>query len=106
MTDNTFVVVPAYNEAGSIGTVVAELVASYPNVVVVDDGSSDGTLETARQAGATVLRHVINRGQGAALQTGIDFALACGASYVVTFDSDGQHLVSDLSALLGPVREG
>ena len=65
------------------------------DVVVVDDGSSDRTRDLAAAAGAVVLRHPINLGQGAALQTGIEFALRQGADVVVTFDADGQHRVAD-----------
>jgi glycosyltransferase involved in cell wall biosynthesis len=102
----TFVVVPAYNESGAIDQVVREVRAEYPNVVVVDDGSSDDSFETARRSAPYVLRHLINRGQGAALQTGIQFALARGARYVVTFDADGQHRVEDIAALLEPICRG
>jgi glycosyltransferase involved in cell wall biosynthesis len=69
-------------------------------VVVVDDGSADATAELAARAGAEVLRHPINLGQGAALQTGIDYALLGGASHVVTFDADGQHRAEDIAALI------
>jgi len=106
MLQGVFVVVPAYNESECIGAVVRELRADYPNTVVVDDGSSDATFEAARQAGALVLRHVVNRGQGAALQTGIEFALRRGAHFVVTFDADGQHRIEDIAALLEPVIRG
>jgi len=104
--ERAYVVVPAYNEAPAIGAVLHELRAMYPNVVVVDDGSSDGTSQAARTAAAYVLRHPINCGQGAALQTGIDFALLHGADYVVTFDADGQHRVEDITALLSPILCG
>ena len=103
---HTTVVIAAYNEGPSIGNVVRELLASHPNVVVVDDGSDDDTAERAREAGASVLIHFVNRGQGAALQTGITYALAQGASYIVTFDADGQHDVADLPALLAPIENG
>ncbi|MFH0981708.1 MAG: glycosyltransferase family 2 protein [Planctomycetota bacterium] len=101
-----YVVLAAYHETACIEDVVRGLVALYPNVVVVDDGSQDATGALALRAGATVLRHVLNRGQGAALQTGIRFALARGAQYVVTFDSDGQHLADDIARLVGPVHRG
>jgi glycosyltransferase involved in cell wall biosynthesis len=101
-----FVVVPAFNEAPAIGAVLGELRAAYPNVVVVDDGSTDGTAQVARTTAAHVMRHPINCGQGAALQTGIEFALQCGAEYIVTFDADGQHRVEDVAALLAPIRSG
>lgn len=100
-----FVVIAAYNEGSAIGSVVAELAPNY-HVVVVDDGSGDDTADAAAGAGAHVLRHVINRGQGAALQTGIDYALLRGARQVVTFDADGQHQASDIPALVGPVAAG
>ncbi len=102
----TFVVVPAYNEDTCIEAVVREIAAQYPNVVVVDDGSRDGTFTAAKRAAPHVLRHVINRGQGAALQTGIDYALKRGARFVVSFDADGQHRVEDIAALVRPICTG
>ncbi len=101
-----FVVIPAYNEATAVGDVVQQVASLCPNVIVVDDGSADGTADAARRAGASVLRHVINRGQGAALQTGISYALRRGAEFVVTFDSDGQHQVADIAALVAPIHQG
>lgn len=101
-----FIVIAAYNEARAIGPVVAELRARWPNVVVVDDGSGDGTGDAALAAGATVLTHGINRGQGAALQTGISYALGAGAGYLVTFDADGQHDPGDIDRLLEPLIAG
>ena len=98
--EGTWVVIAAFNEARAIGPVVAELVASGWRTVVVDDGSRDDTAAIAGGAGAIVLRHVLNRGQGAALQTGIDFAIGRGAARVVTFDADGQHDAADLPALV------
>lgn len=101
-----WVVVPAYNEARVLGGVVEELVARGHRVVVVDDGSSDDTPAAARRAGAIVLRHAINRGQGAALQTGIAYAVRKGAEHIVTFDSDGQHSAADVDALVAPLVAG
>lgn len=101
-----WVVVPAYNEARVIGGVVEELVARGHRVVVVDDGSGDDTPDVARRAGAVVLRHAVNRGQGAALQTGIAYALRNGAEHIVTFDSDGQHAAEDVDALVAPLLAG
>ncbi len=101
-----WVVIPAYNEGARVGDVVREVRTLYRRVVVVDDGSVDDTGAQARSAGAVVLTHVINRGQGAALQTGIRYALQDGAEYVVTFDSDGQHQVSDIATLVVPIHEG
>ncbi len=104
--EDLFIVVPAYNEATSIGQVTRELRADYPHVVVVDDGSTDDTYEAAKGGGAYVLRHFINRGQGAALQTGIEFALRRGARFIVTFDADGQHRVEDIPPILEPIWRG
>jgi glycosyltransferase involved in cell wall biosynthesis len=101
-----FIVVAAYNEAAVISEVVGELLAAYRYVVVVDDGSVDETGATARNAGAIVLHHSLNRGQGAALQTGFEYSLQHGAKYVVTFDADGQHRVEEIALLLEPIRSG
>jgi len=101
-----YIVVAAYNEAASIGDVVRELREQYAHVIVVDDGSVDVTGDLALAAGATVLTHLINRGQGAALQTGLTYALNQGADYIVTFDADGQHDVADIARLLAPIAEG
>jgi glycosyltransferase involved in cell wall biosynthesis len=95
-----FVVVPAYNEASAVYDVIRGLRAEFPNVVVVDDGSRDATAAEALRGGAVVLRHVINRGQGAALQTGLEYSLIRGAEVVVTFDADGQHRVEDIDRLV------
>lgn len=87
---------PLYNEATVVGDVVRSALPVFPNIVCVDDGSSDGSAEIARRAGATVVPHPINLGQGAALRTGLDYALLDpDAQYFVTFDSDGQHRVED-----------
>lgn len=101
------IVIPAYNAQHTVGRVLAELRAKgFGDVVVVDDGSADGTGEAAARAGAAVLTHAINRGQGAALRTGIAYALAQGAEVIVTFDADGQHRAADLSRLIEPVARG
>ena len=100
-----YVVIAAYNEAAVIARVVVGLKhAGYP-VVVVDDGSKDETAGIARAAGALVIQHPFNLGQGAALQTGIVFALAQAAEVVVTFDADGQHRVKDISRLVAALGE-
>jgi len=103
--DHTCVVIAAYNEAVTIGRVVTEVRrAGYP-VVVVDDGSKDTTAQVAKASGATVMQHPFNLGQGAALQTGIDLALANGAEVIVTFDADGQHGAADISRLAEALNE-
>jgi polyprenyl-phospho-N-acetylgalactosaminyl synthase len=100
-----YVVIPAYNEGPVISRVVSEVRRSGYAVVVVDDGSSDATAEEARAAGAGVITHPFNLGQGAALQTGIDYAVAEGAEVIVTFDADGQHRVSDIARLAAALVE-
>ncbi|SJN13359.1 Dolichol-phosphate mannosyltransferase in lipid-linked oligosaccharide synthesis cluster [Leucobacter sp. 7(1)] len=97
---DTWVVIPLYNEATVIAGVIRDLLAQFPNIVCIDDGSRDGSGDIARQAGARVVTHPINLGQGAALQTGFEYALERGARYVVTFDADGQHRVEDAVAML------
>ena len=101
-----WVVIAAYQENGVIAGVVADLLPRVGRVVVVDDGSDDDTRTCALAAGATVLRHPINRGQGAALQTGIRFCVQHGAPYIVTFDADGQHRVADALRLVAALRTG
>jgi glycosyltransferase involved in cell wall biosynthesis len=101
----TWIVVAAYNEGVVIRGVVAEVVHAGWPVVVVDDGSRDNTVAEARAGGAIVVRHAVNLGQGAALQTGIDYALLRGASRVVTFDADGQHRAEDIAALLAALSD-
>ena len=104
---NTHIVIAAYNEEKNISSVVKGLQkAGYSNIIVVDDGSKDNTFAVAEKTGATVLQHSINRGQGASLKTGIDYAVLQGADIIVTFDADGQHRVEDLPAMIKPVAEG
>jgi polyprenyl-phospho-N-acetylgalactosaminyl synthase len=101
-----WIIVPAYNEGPRLGTTLQDLCSLWPNVVVIDDGSSDDTARVAARSPVWLMRHVVNRGQGAALQTGIDFALARGARILVTFDSDGQHDPVEIARLVAPVRDG
>ncbi|MBI3154575.1 MAG: glycosyltransferase family 2 protein [Burkholderiales bacterium] len=103
---SAWIVIAAYNEAEHVGEVVQDLRQRYPNIVVVDDGSSDATGDRARDAGAIVVRHMVNLGQGAAVQTGISFALRRGACFIVTFDADGQHASDDVARLLAPLHDG
>ena len=98
--DAIWVAIAAYNEARVIGAVVTDVTAAGYRVILVDDGSLDGTAEAARAAGAAVVAHPINLGQGAALQTAIEFALARGAEFMVTFDADGQHRARDIPRLM------
>jgi polyprenyl-phospho-N-acetylgalactosaminyl synthase len=95
-----WVVIAAYNEVGVIARVVVEVRRCGYTVLLVDDGSTDATAATAEKAGAVVIRHPVNLGQGAALQTGIEYALREGADVIVTFDADGQHRVADIDVLI------
>lgn len=105
MTSTVCAVVPMYNEGTVLSSVLAGLVAHVDEVVCVDDGSSDESSRIARVAGATVLRHAVNLGQGAALQTGFDYVLRHTAhSHVITFDADGQHHPNDALAMLHTAR--
>ncbi len=99
---------PAYNESPVLADTIDGLLKYVrpANIVVVDDGSDDGTGKTAAARNVTVLRHLINRGQGAAIVTGIRAALKLGADIIVTFDADGQHNPDDLPAMIEPVRNG
>ncbi len=103
--DSTWIVIAAYNEVTAIGSTIDGVRALYPNVVVIDDGSADGTLGVAAAHGAHTVRHPVNLGQGAALQTGIEYALRRGAARIVTFDADGQHLPEDVPRLLAALEE-
>lgn len=103
--DTTWFVVPLFNEATVVGDVIRDLRERYPLVVCVDDGSRDGSASVAAEAGAVVVRHPYNMGQGAALKTGIDYALRDPAmEQVVTFDADGQHQVEDAAEMIGLLR--
>lgn len=99
-TTKVWVVIAAFNEEQIIGETITNLLAYVDNVIVVDDCSADVTAQKAFDAGAHVLRHPINIGQGGALQTGIEYALAKGSEYVVTFDADGQHNASEILPML------
>jgi len=104
------ILVPAYNEAENVGHVLdrmpAEVCGVETAVLVVDDGSKDGTGDVAAEHGAIVARHVINRGGGAALRTGYRLMAESGAEVVVTLDADGQHLPSEMERLVKPVLDG
>lgn len=98
---DAWLVIPLYNEAPVIADVIAEARVTFPNIVCVDDGSSDASAERAEGAGAVVVHHAVNLGQGAALQTGIEYVLGqTDGQYLVTFDADGQHDVADAAAMV------
>jgi Glycosyl transferase family 2 len=104
------ILVPAYNEAENVGHVLdqmpAEVCGVATQVLVVDDGSRDGTAEVAAEHGALVARHVTNRGGGAALRTGYRLMVESGAEIVVTLDADGQHLPAEMERLVKPILDG
>ncbi|MGM7697410.1 glycosyltransferase family 2 protein [Microbacterium sp. A84] len=103
---NAWVVIPLYNEASVVGGVVTSLLAHFAHVVCVDDGSTDGSAAVARRAGATIVQHPVNLGQGASLQTGITFALGHpSCEFIVTFDADGQHRIEDALAMVALARK-
>lgn len=99
-------VIPAYNEATNIRVVISKVKPFVDEVVVVDDCSTDQTFDLAWQSGVVVLRHIINRGQGAALQTGDEYALAHGADIIVHFDADDQFAASEIKDMVQPILEG
>jgi glycosyltransferase involved in cell wall biosynthesis len=107
LVNRTWLVVPLFNESQVIGDVVREALKTFPKIVCVDDGSSDDSGKRAEEAGAVVVTHPINLGQGAALRTGLDYALQDpSADYFVTFDSDGQHRVEDALSMVEMIESG
>ncbi|MDD5749560.1 MAG: glycosyltransferase family 2 protein [Patescibacteria group bacterium] len=102
---NIFIVIPAYNEQKRIGQVLKDLSALPYKIVVVDDASSDDTYQLACSYPVDVLRHRINRDQGAALQTGNEYALSQGADIIVHFDADGQFLAQEIKEVIKPIVE-
>jgi polyprenyl-phospho-N-acetylgalactosaminyl synthase len=106
-TRNVWIIVPAFNEAGVIGDVISDLRSVFAHVVCVDDGSADDTGDIALRAGAHVVRHPVNLGQGAAIQTGVEYARRQpGAQVFATFDGDGQHRVKDVLTMIDRLGAG
>jgi glycosyltransferase involved in cell wall biosynthesis len=101
-----FVIIPAYNEAAALPSTIAPLIDAGYAVVVVDDGSADDTQHVLKELRAVVLRHAVNLGQGAALQTGMDYAFQTGAEIAVHFDADGQHPADAIPRLVEPILRG
>lgn len=101
---HTTVIIPVYNDASSLRTVINGLNAhSYYNIIVVDDGSEQEILKEISDLRVHYIRHAVNLGQGAAIQTGFDHARNCHADIAVTFDADGQHDPADIAALIEPL---
>tara|TARA_B110001469_G_C9440306_1_gene223071 strand:+ start:21 stop:662 length:642 start_codon:yes stop_codon:yes gene_type:complete len=99
------IVIPAFNEAKTIGAIVESL-SIYGTVIVVDDGSSDDTAEIAKDAGATVVQHRYNRGYDGALNSGFEKSISLGSKVIITFDADGQHPVSLIDDFLLEIERG
>jgi glycosyltransferase involved in cell wall biosynthesis len=98
---DVWIIIPAFNEASVIADVIADVRSEFEHVVCVDDGSPDDTGEFALKAGAHVVRHPVNLGQGAAIQTGVEYARRQpGAAIFATFDADGQHRVKDVVRMI------
>jgi polyprenyl-phospho-N-acetylgalactosaminyl synthase len=105
--DDVWIVIPVYNEEKVIAGVIENVLATFPNVVCVDDGSADQSAQEILGTRAHLVRHPVNLGQGAALQTGLQYALArAGGQFFVTFDADGQHRVADVVSMLEIARSG
>ena len=107
INDDVWVVIPVFNEAQVLEQVVRQTLAVFPNVVCVDDGSGDGSVEVVLRTAAHLVRHPVNLGQGAALQTGLTYARAQpNAQFFVMFDADGQHRLEDASTMVALARSG
>jgi glycosyltransferase involved in cell wall biosynthesis len=103
-TNKIFIVIPTFNEKMIISSVIDEIrSAGHQDIIIVDDGSSDGTSQKAKEKNVISLRHKINRGKGAATKTGIEAAKILDADIVVTMDGDGQHDPSDIQSLIDPI---
>jgi len=102
---NVFIIIAAYNEGEKIRQTIKPLLLKKYNVVIVDDGSTDDTFENIKDLDLFYLKHEINLGQGAALQTGMKFALEEGADILVHFDADGQHKSKEIDKIIQPIIE-
>ncbi len=103
---NFCIIIPGYNEAGRIGNVVRSALAYCTDIVVIDDGSKDSTADEAKQAGATVIVHEINKGKGTALNTGFQYAKNKGYEFLITMDADGQHDCADIPGFITAYKSG
>jgi len=103
LNEKVWIVIPAYNEQENIFGVIKSLQEMTENIVVINDASKDRTKEIVKSLGVFYIEHMINRGQGAALQTGTDFALSQGAEIIVHFDADGQMLAKDIYRIIAPI---
>ncbi len=99
-------IIPAYNEEEKVGEVVRKALKHVDDVIVIDDGSLDKTLENSLDAGAIVVRHLKNRGKGAALKTGFKHALNLNGDIIITLDADGQHDPQEIPLFIKKINEG
>ena len=106
VAEGTWIVIPVFNEATVISDVIGSITPHFRNVVAVDDGSSDETWQAIQKSAPHPVRHLLNRGQGAALQTGTEYALRHGARRIAHFDADGQHRLEDLARMAAAVAAG
>ena len=104
MNKNVAIIIPVYNEAEVIASVIKSVLKYFKYVICVNDGSGDDSSLEITKTGAYLLEHPINMGQGAALQTGIEFARQLPVDYFVTFDADGQHRIQDVKAMLKEIE--
>jgi glycosyltransferase involved in cell wall biosynthesis len=104
--NNVAVIIPVYNEGEVIESVVLDVLKNFKNVVCVNDGSKDNSSEQIEKTKAYLVEHPINMGQGAALQTGIEFARQLDVDYFVTFDADGQHRIEDVKSMVKEINKG
>lgn len=102
---NIYCIIPAYNEEKNLAGVLKNVKKTGINIVVVDDGSTDNTFDLAIKSEVNVLKHVVNRGQGAALKTGTEYAIRNNADIIVHFDADGQFLAEDIAAVVLPIEK-
>lgn len=106
MSEDTYIIIPVYNEATVIKSVIQDAIKKFSKIVCVNDGSSDNSAREILKTKARLVSHPINLGQGAALQTGVDYALQDPkAEYFVTFDADGQHSLEDVSRMLRIIKK-
>ena len=103
--NSTWVVIPAYNEERNISRIIKKTKRYVSEVIVVDDGSTDRTKQFGENAGAVVLRHIVNLGKGAALKTGCDFAVKKGAKFIIARDADAQHNPQDIPRFIEKLKK-
>jgi polyprenyl-phospho-N-acetylgalactosaminyl synthase len=107
MYKTTYLIIPVYNEAQVIRGVIESALKVFPNIICVDDGSTDESAREIQQTGAIYVQHPVNMGQGGALQTGLEYALLDpAAEYFVTFDADGQHRLTDAQKMVDELKKG